>query len=64
MQIRSLGREEPLEVAQQPTPVFLPGESQGLRSLVGYCPWDEKSQTRLRRLSMHLFKMLLTRSDQ
>ena len=23
----------------QPTPVFLPGESQGQRSLVGYCPW-------------------------
>ena len=24
----------------QPTPVFLPGESQGQRSLVGCCPWD------------------------
>ena len=23
----------------QPTPVFLPGESQGLRSLVGCCLW-------------------------
>ena len=23
----------------QPTPVFLPGESQGQRSLVGYSPW-------------------------
>ena len=23
----------------QPTPVFLPGESQGRRSLVGYSPW-------------------------
>ena len=23
----------------QPTPVFLPGESQGWRSLVGCCPW-------------------------
>ena len=23
----------------QPTPVFLPGESQGLGSLVGYCLW-------------------------
>ena len=22
-----------------PTPVFLPGESQGQRSLVGYSPW-------------------------
>jgi len=24
--------------AWQPTPVLLPGESQGQRSLVGYCP--------------------------
>ena len=23
----------------QPTPAFLPGESQGWRSLVGYSPW-------------------------
>ena len=23
-------------------PVFLPGESHGQRSLVGYCPWDHK----------------------
>ena len=23
----------------QPTPVFLPGESRGQRSLVGCCPW-------------------------
>ena len=26
----------------QPTPVFLPGESHGQRSLVGYSPWDTK----------------------
>ena len=26
----------------QPTPVFLPGESHGLRSLVGYSPWGCK----------------------
>ena len=26
----------------QPTPVFLPGESQGWRSLVGCSPWDRK----------------------
>ena len=25
--------------AWQPTPVFLPGESHGQRSLVGYSPW-------------------------
>ena len=26
----------------QPTPVFLPGESQGQRGLVGYSPWGHK----------------------
>ena len=33
---------------RQPTPVFLPGESHGQRSLVGYSPWGHKSRTRLR----------------
>ena len=28
--------------ARQPTPVFLPGESQGQRGLVGYSPRDRK----------------------
>ena len=27
---------------QQPTPVFLPGESHGQRSLAGYHPWGHK----------------------
>ena len=26
----------------QPTPVFLPGESHGQRSLAGYSPWGHK----------------------
>ena len=28
--------------AWQPTPVFLPGKSDGQRSLVGYSPWGRK----------------------
>ena len=32
----------------QHTPVFLPGESHGQRSLVGYSPWHHKSQTQLK----------------
>ena len=32
---------------KQPTPVFLPGESHGQRSLVGYSTWDHKKQERL-----------------
>ena len=32
----------PQRRAWQPTPVFLPGESHGQRSLVGYSPWGRK----------------------
>ena len=32
----------------QPTPVFLPGKSQGQRSLVGYSSWGWENQTQLR----------------
>ena len=32
----------PQRRAWQSTPVFLPGESYGQRSLVGYSPWDSK----------------------
>ena len=38
-----LGQEDPW----QPTPVFLPGESHGPRSLAGYSPWGHKSETQL-----------------
>ena len=34
MCVRSLGWEDPLRKKWQPTPVFLPGESDGQRSLV------------------------------
>jgi len=32
-QVQSLGWEDPLEEARQPTPVFLPGESPGQMSM-------------------------------
>ena len=41
-QVRSLGREDPWEREWQPTPVFLPGELHGQRSLVGSNPWGHK----------------------
>ena len=41
-QVLSLGREDPLEKEWQHTLVFLPGESHGQRSLVGYSPWGGK----------------------
>ena len=40
--VRSLGLKDPLEKGWQATPVFLPGEFHGQRSLVGYIPWDHK----------------------
>ena len=40
--IREMGQDDPLEEGIQPTPVFLPGESHGQRSLVGYSLWDHK----------------------
>ena len=36
--VQSLGREDPLEKETQLTPLFLPGESYGQRSLAGYSP--------------------------
>ena len=47
MQVQSLGWEDPLEGAWQPTPVFFPGESHGQRSLAGYSPqcWKESDTT-------------------
>ena len=37
-QVRSLGWEDPRRREWQLTPVFLPGEFHGQRSLVGYSP--------------------------
>ena len=36
-------RKVPWSRAWQPTPVFLPGESHGQRSLTGYSPWGHKA---------------------
>ena len=41
-EVRSLGWEDLLEVEMATTLVFLPGESHGHRSLVGYCLWGCK----------------------
>ena len=36
---KSLGWGDPLEKGMATTPIFLPGEFQGQRSLAGYSPW-------------------------
>jgi len=38
-QVQSLSQEDPLEKGMATTPVFLPGEFHGQRSLAGYGPW-------------------------
>ena len=38
----------------QPTPVFLPGELHGQRSLAGYSPWDPKESETTERLTLSL----------
>ena len=51
--VHSLGWEDPLEKKMAPTPVFLPGESHGRRSLVGYSPWGCKESDMTERLHFH-----------
>ena len=52
-QDRSLGHEDPPKKGMQSTPVFLPGESHGQRSLVGYTPWGCKKSDMTQRLNAH-----------
>ena len=40
--VQSLGPEDPLEGGRGNPPVFLPGESNGQRSLAGYSPWGRR----------------------
>ena len=37
-----ISEEDPLEVGMEPTPVFMPEESQGWMSLAGYSPQGHK----------------------
>ena len=41
-QVWSLDWEDPLRRTWQPTPIFLPRESHGQQSMVGYSPWGLK----------------------
>ena len=40
----------------QPTPVFLPGELHGQKSLVGYSPWGLRNRTWLSNFHFHFFR--------
>ena len=46
-EVRSLMGKIPWRKSWQPTPVFLPGEFYGQKSLVGYSPWGSKESLTL-----------------
>ena len=52
-QVRSLGWEDPWRRKWQSTPVFLPGKSNGQRSLVGYSPCGRKELDMTEQLHFH-----------
>ena len=53
-QVQSLGWEDPWRRKLQPTPVFVPGESHGQRSLVGYSPWGHKESNMTKCLTLYM----------
>ena len=55
-QVQSLGQEDPWRRKWQPTPVFLPWESHGQRSLVGCSLKDRKELDTTEQLSTSLRK--------
>ena len=67
--VPSLDLEDPLEEGWQSTPVFLPRESHGQRSLTGYNPWGRKESdttevTYCAALKYHLIAMVLGRNSE
>ena len=62
-QVGSLGQEDPLEKGMTinssilclfSSPVFLPGEFHGQRSLMGYSPWGHKESDTTKQLTHRL----------
>ena len=51
--LEHLRNERVSHTVVQPTPVFLPGESHGQRSLMGYSPWGRKELDMTEWLSTH-----------
>ena len=55
-QVQSLGQEDSLEKEMATALIFLPGESHGERSLVGYSPCDYKEPDTTKRLTLSCTK--------
>ena len=47
-----------LHFSDNATPVFLPGESHGQRSLAGYSPWGHKETDTTEQLTLSFFHFL------
>ena len=59
-QVQSLVRKIPWRRKWQPTPVFLPGESHGQKTLAGHSPWGHKEWDTTERLLLSLsFKVVM-----
>ena len=54
-QVQSLGQEDPWRKKWQPTPAFLPGESHGQGSLVGYGAWGSEQWDTTERLAAKVY---------
>ena len=52
-------RKIPWRRKWRPSPVFLPGEAHGQRSLVGYSPWDHRESDMTEPLTLTLMYVLL-----
>ena len=62
MQVQSLGWADLLEEEMAlPTPIFLPRESYGQRSLAGYCPWGRKESDMTEHACAHTHRWRFTR---
>ena len=57
-QVQFLGREDLLEKEMATHSSFLPGESHGQRSLVGYSPWGRKESDMIEQLHFHFHVVL------
>ena len=63
--MKEMGQEDPKEKRVAISPVFLPGELHGQRSLAGYSPWGckELDTTEQPTLSFHDVGLILYTSD-
>ena len=54
MQVQSWGQKYTLEEHMATTPIFLPGESHGQKSLAGYNPWGCEELDTIEQLTLSL----------